>query len=158
MQVGRPSTPASIRVATLDSKRNDLLEVPAGEEDVDNDNDRILKNTPPILRRCKSFKFLNDQSFDVKQSEYLGQSRNGIPHGNGTMKYPDGSIYMGQFKEGKKHGPGIMEWPKGNRRDYRGNWEDDLQSGFGRIRYRDGRECMGLWRKGVSIEGTLVRN
>ncbi len=44
-------------------------------------------------------------------------------HGNGKLKYPDGSDYEGQFQFDKRHGVGKMVYPNGD--SYNGNWKNN---------------------------------
>ncbi len=38
---------------------------------------------------------------------YTGErNSDGLPHGRGTMTYPDGYKYTGEFKDGRRHGQG----------------------------------------------------
>ena len=46
--------------------------------------------------------------------QYEGQVINGVPHGKGTITYPNGSKYVGQWKDGKMHGEGISYGTNGN--------------------------------------------
>jgi hypothetical protein len=38
------------------------------------------------------------------RSQYEGASLNGMRHGHGTLRYPEGSVYTGPFYMGQKHG------------------------------------------------------
>mgnify|MGYP000353734862 CR=1 FL=1 len=31
--------------------------------------------------------------------KYTGEALDGLPHGKGTMTYPDGQVYVGEFKD-----------------------------------------------------------
>lgn len=39
---------------------------------------------------------------------YEGETRNGAPHGQGVMTWPDGTRYAGRFRDGAPHGPGVF--------------------------------------------------
>ncbi len=43
-------------------------------------------------------------------SEYVGESLNGVPHGQGKLQYLDGSVYVGHFENGKRQGRGQMTY------------------------------------------------
>ena len=43
---------------------------------------------------------------EVEGSSYVGEVKNKIPHGHGSMTYPDKSTYVGRFWHGKRHGLG----------------------------------------------------
>ena len=57
-----------------------------------------------------------------KDTVYVGELRNGVPHGEGTLTFPDGGKYVGEFKEGKIHGQGTYTYPDGEK--YVGEWKD----------------------------------
>lgn len=46
-------------------------------------------------------------------NKYNGETRNGVPHGFGTMRYVDGKIYTGYFVNGLRHGTGKLTMPNG---------------------------------------------
>ena len=50
---------------------------------------------------------------------YVGESKNGEPNGQGTMTLSDGGNYVGEFKDGKPNGQGTMTLPDGTK--YTGN-------------------------------------
>ena len=37
---------------------------------------------------------------------YVGESKNGVPNGQGTITLSDGGNYIGEFKNGKPNGQG----------------------------------------------------
>ena len=39
-------------------------------------------------------------------SKYVGEFKEGLPNGQGTLTSPDGRKYVGEFKDRKKHGQG----------------------------------------------------
>jgi len=111
--------------------------------------------------------------------EYEGYWKNGLRHGEGTLKYNNGSVYIGEWEEGKKCGQGKMtyasknyyegEW-KNNKRNgegvmfwestsqrYSGTWLDGFQSGFGTHIWLDPRgenkllrnKYVGYWKGGL---------
>jgi len=41
----------------------------------------------------------DDEDTDGK---YLGEIRNGVPEGQGTLTFPDGTKYVGEWKNGKE--------------------------------------------------------
>lgn len=52
--------------------------------------------------------------------EYEGQWKNGLRHGNGTLKYKNGAYYQGEWQNGMKNGKGTMVYASGN--FYEGEW------------------------------------
>jgi len=62
-------------------------------------------------------------------SKYVGQVKDGKPHGQGTLTFPGGYKYEGQFKNGAFHGHGTMTWSDGGK--YEGQWSDGAFHGYG---------------------------
>ena len=48
-------------------------------------------------------------------------------HGEGTMKYNDGSEYKGKFDKGLRNGEGTMVYH--DKSKYVGKWKDDQKDG-----------------------------
>lgn len=44
---------------------------------------------------------------------YDGDWDNGLRHGEGLLRFADGSFYKGDFYREKKHGTGCMMWSDG---------------------------------------------
>jgi len=51
----------------------------------------------------------------IKDAEYYGQIRHYRPHGEGSMKWPEGFEYKGLWRNGKKHGKGVLSFPDGKK-------------------------------------------
>ena len=50
------------------------------------------------------------------ETKYVGEVKNGKPHGKGTLTYPDkGGKYVGQWKNGKYHGQGELTFWHGDK-------------------------------------------
>ena len=49
----------------------------------------------------------------IKTNEYIGELKNGIPHGHCKIIYTDGHIFEGKFVKGVRHGHGKYLWPDG---------------------------------------------
>ena len=66
---------------------------------------------------------------------YLGDMKNGLPDGNGTLNTileGMGYTYVGEFKNGKKHGKGNLS-SKDNKYNYDGGWKEDKKNGVGSL-------------------------
>ena len=66
---------------------------------------------------------------------YLGDMKNGLPDGNGTLNTildGMGYTYVGQFKNGKKNGKGNLS-SKDNKYNYDGGWREDKKNGIGTL-------------------------
>jgi hypothetical protein len=59
--------------------------------------------------------------FLEEEKEYEGETKNGIPHGIGTLKWGD-EKYVGRWKNGKEHGKGSHIFPDGT--FYKGIWKN----------------------------------
>ena len=95
-------------------------------------------------------------------SEYVGQLKNGMPHGQGTKTSAAGGIeYVGEFKDGKYHGKGTLiytgvignftftyvgESEEDYLMKYVGEWKDDKKHGQGTFTWADGPEYVGGWK------------
>lgn len=87
------------------------------------------------ISSSKSNKFHRDCSKDGKQEDYsdqnsvekerlyVGEYKNGLREGKGSMTMEDGSSYEGDWKANSRHGYGKMIWP--DKRSYTGEWRDD---------------------------------
>ena len=64
------------------------------------------------------------ETITYSNAKYVGDVVNGVPHGEGTMTWSDGSKFIGHFKSGMFHGEGIMI-------------------------YHDSAETVGEWKFGV---------
>ncbi|MBL10100.1 MAG: hypothetical protein CL402_06230 [Acidiferrobacteraceae bacterium] len=75
-------------------------------------------------------------------------------NGPGTETYPDGSEYVGEFKDGLFHGQGTMSYAnatlssgiKGSK--YVGEFKDGLFHGHGTLVLTDGTQYTGDWKEG----------
>jgi len=56
------------------------------------------------------------------QVKYFGEIKNGVPNGQGTFYYTDGSVYVGGVKDGKRNGQGTETYSDGGK--YVGEFKD----------------------------------
>lgn len=121
----------------------------------------IYNPTNIALRQTYEGAFKHSDSGSVKGSlAALKAGALGQRHGEGTYRYPDGSVYSGQWERGVRHGVGTyvqvlrvpsllgegvdeVEWR------YTGEWQDDIRTG-------KGTEFDP--RTGETYEGDFVRN
>lgn len=72
-------------------------------------------------------------------TEYVGEWKDGLKHGQGEWTYSNGSIketYVGEWKDGQKHGLGKITYTdgsKGVREIYVGEWKNDQRDGLGKM-------------------------
>lgn len=68
-------------------------------------------------------------------------------NGKGTYVYKAGSAkYIGEFKQGKPHGQGICSYANGDR--YSGEWFEGAFGGKGSLFKHDGTQVAGFWKQG----------
>ncbi len=78
--------------------------------------------------------------------KYVGEFKNGKPHGQGAMAYPDGGRYEGEFKNGKAHGKGTATYS--DTLEYLGEWQNGKPHGKGKVTLPNGKKYAGEWRDG----------
>ncbi len=88
-------------------------------------------------------------------NQYSGQTRSGLPHGEGKMKWSNCTVYIGEWSNGKMSGYGVMTWPSGKR--YEGEWANDTQDGFGLMFYPNGNIYEGEFRNGIRNGHGILR-
>ena len=79
-------------------------------------------------------------------SKYVGEYKNGHPHGFGTYTWPDGDEYVGFWLNGKRHGLGFHS--RRNGFVYVGNFVDNLPQGDGSSIDDQGNAYSGEWKSG----------
>lgn len=62
---------------------------------------------------------------------YVGEFRQGEPHGTGIYTWASGDRYEGAWEAGRKHGPGVFTWANGDR--WTGRYERDAQTAEGEL-------------------------
>merc|ERR1712048_451444 len=70
-------------------------------------------------------------------------------HGEGNMRWPDGSTYVGGFSMGKRWGEVMLTWADG--RQYRGQWSNNKQHGIGETTDINGVIREYHWREGKLV-------
>jgi hypothetical protein len=58
-----------------------------------------------------------------------------IPHGHGTLQWPDGASYTGEIRDGKANGKGKFSHANGD--SYEGDFVNDQAHGFGEYIYHE---------------------
>jgi hypothetical protein len=76
--------------------------------------------------------------------EYIGERKNGIPHGQGSYTWTNGDEYIGNWNEGKRHGQGTYTWTNGD--EYTGKWKEHKRHGSGTFTTRFGGTLRGEWK------------
>ncbi|MEZ4965608.1 MAG: caspase family protein [Saprospiraceae bacterium] len=81
------------------------------------------------------------------ESGKVGCTQGDCENGKGTYIYKEGSAkYVGDFKNGMPHGYGICNYANGDR--YRGEWLEGAFGGKGTLFLHDGTVVNGYWRGG----------
>ena len=62
------------------------------------------------------------------RQEYIGELKNGDPHGYGSTLYSNGQMYLGEYNNGKKHGYGIVIFNNGNK--FIGTFKNGQENGY----------------------------
>ena len=78
---------------------------------------------------------------------YVGQWKNGKPHGQGKYTYENGDVYEGEWNYGVRNGQGKMSYNNGN--VYEGEWKNGVRNGQGKMSYNSGNVYEGEWKNGV---------
>jgi len=82
---------------------------------------------------------------------YVGQLRDGQPHGQGAYLFSGGERYVGDFIHGLHHGQGLLVLGDGRR--YLGEWQNGLRHGYGVLYDQKGLvEREGDWQQDVPVE------
>ena len=83
----------------------------------------------------------------ASEAEYTGETKDGLPHGWGTLIYPNGTSYVGEFKEGIREGKGT--WKHQNGAIYIGTWKNDRYHGQGILIIPGMLTYEGEWVEGL---------
>lgn len=87
-----------------------------------------------------------------RTGQYLGEWHDNKFEGKGTFELANGNRYVGAFKDGKRNGVGTL-WVKRDgkklRKQYAGQWLNDVQHGRGVYHYPNGDSYNGEWKNGV---------
>jgi len=81
--------------------------------------------------------------------QYVGEWKDNMPHGQGTVTWKDGEQYVGEWKNNMPHGQGTITLSNGNQ--YVGEFKDGLMHGQGTLTFPDGRQLEGIWEEGVFL-------
>jgi hypothetical protein len=77
-----------------------------------------------------------------------------IPHGNGSMTYPDGTLYHGSFYNGSCQGNGSITYKNGN--SFHGLWNHNKEEGEGQFYFKNGFILKGKWNKGKRMSKATI--
>ena len=62
------------------------------------------------------------------EGTYVGDYKDGMPNGQGTLSFPNGDTYVGEWKDGMRHGQGTFKNGDGEFEglSFVGEWKDDV--------------------------------
>lgn len=103
---------------------------------------------PELLKRKKP-QALSFSEVKHQNGVYRGTVKDGVPHGTGLLRLPDGSIRQGQFSNGKLNGLGEVRMKNGVVQ--KGNFVNDLLDGDVTI-----EEANGIKISGIAFRGDVV--
>ena len=86
---------------------------------------------------------------DNNGNVYVGQVKDGVYSGKGTMTYASGAVYTGEWKDGKFNGQGTVMYAKDNADNcvsYEGEWVDGIRCGQGTMKWKDGTIYTGEFK------------
>lgn len=85
----------------------------------------------------------------VDGRKYIGEWKEGEPHGQGMMVWYGGETYQGKFVKGEYEGLGLAKNPDGSQ--YYGLWKNSQPNGEGKYTSSDGVEWKGIFKNGQLI-------
>ena len=108
---------------------------------------------------------------------YIGETKNGKKHGQGTYTFASGAKYVGEYKDDLKHGQGTYTFVSGDKdigefkngmydgkgtytfasgAKYVGEFKDGLRNGLGILTEYNGSTRSGIWAHNELIEHKSV--
>ena len=81
---------------------------------------------------------------------FLGDYKDGVEEGEGTITYEDGNILKGEFSDGKIHGHAVFRYPNGDQRE--GFFFENVLDGQVIYTKADGMIVIELWKNGENLE------
>eukprot|EP00605_Chrysophyceae_sp_TOSAG23-4_P000946 GSChrysophyteH1.ASY1.ANO1.1046.1 assembled CDS len=90
----------------------------------------------------------------TSQKKYVGQFKEGMRDGVGTLTFPSGAVYDGQWMKDTKCGIGEYKFANGD--IYRGDFSGDKRNGQGIMKFRNGNVFDGQWKEDLKQYGTMT--
>ena len=82
-------------------------------------------------------------------NKYVGEFKNAEQHGQGTYTFANGNKYVGEFEDDKYHGQGTYSFANGNK--YVGEFQDNKYHGQGTLTLADGVRKHGVWKNNIYV-------
>ena len=98
------------------------------------------------------------QSLQLPDGQYVGEVKDGLPHGMGTLTYNPGherKLYEGTWLNGEFHGKGVLKFS--NEDQFQGQWENGQLHGQGLQFFADGNKYEGSFIKGKRQGAGTIR-
>ena len=78
-------------------------------------------------------KMAREPFISSNEEKYVGEWKDDLKHGQGTLTSSDGSKYEGAWKDDLKHGQGTLTSSDGSK--YEGAWKDDMATWARHLRH-----------------------
>lgn len=121
----------------------------------------IVRKYPTLIRtiqeraEAETIQRMRENGADVRSyawptgEKYIGEWKDGVMEGHGTMVYANGARYTGSFVGGKRSGQGTYYYVDGKR--YEGQWLNGMMHGTGVFYWSDQQFVRGEWVNGKRI-------
>ncbi|KAM8758632.1 ALS2 C-terminal-like protein [Rhynchonycteris naso] len=109
-----------------------------------------LKTSETPTCRAAVYTFLTEGR--LCQATYDGKWWRARPHGQGTLKWPDGRNHVGTFRQGLEHGFGILLVPQASEDKfdcYKCHWQEGSMCGYGICEYGTEKVYKGYFQEGM---------
>mmetsp|Transcript_36863 Transcript_36863/g.88724 ORF Transcript_36863/g.88724 Transcript_36863/m.88724 type:complete len:283 (+) Transcript_36863:52-900(+) len=155
-------------VSMMDSKKKTVTtRLPDGSTYKGEINARGQKHGEGTLQTLQGGTYTGQFQFDRKEgfgrstepssskggfgNAYEGQWKQDRQHGQGTIKWEDGSIFEGTFANGDKNGEGRFSWADGS--TFSGQFARNVMNGRGTYKWADSMQYSGQWSNNVMQGG-----
>ena len=136
-------------LAAGDAFLAEALELPDTQGDENRQGDALpslVGQLPPVLSPGADQPLVPTLQELPGGDRYVGQLRDGQPHGQGAYLFSGGERYVGDFLHGLHHDQGLLVLEDGRR--YLGEWKSGLRHGYGVLYDPEGQvEREGQWAK-----------
>ena len=147
---------AAIMIPTLLSDIKDDISAPnATASDNGSGGGNITESSAENISESSAENIAEDIIENVTDKEYVaadgttvvytGESRNGMPDGQGTAAYDGFGVYVGEWENGVRSGQGTMTYDDGD--VYEGEWSSDQCCGQGKYIWVNGDVYEGEWKE-----------
>ena len=91
--------------------------------------------------------------------QYLGEFKDGLPHGKGVYRWKNGDFYEGEWQNGKKSGDGGMAYKRNGKADsvVTGFWKNNTYVGKYEKPFKVYSRTLQITKSDVKFEGAAVK-